>query len=163
MLALFTQTMSTAVLSVNCVNMMGQTPLHKACLLGQRVLVEMFVRHGAFLNIGTKENNQTPLHLACQYNQKDVRKGRWDAGVVVEDIHALGEGTEHVCKERERANRREEKKGRERRKGRGKQHKNISKYFLLSLYVFYLLRACVCLDVGGAHVAGAQCPARHQG
>lgn len=64
--------MSRSVLSVDCTDMLGHTPLHKACLVGQRGLVELFLRHGALLDSRTKENDQTPLHLACQYNQKDV-------------------------------------------------------------------------------------------
>jgi ankyrin repeat protein len=64
--------MSTSVLSVNCTDQLGHTPLHKACLVGERGLVELFLRHGALLDSRTKDNDQTPLHLACQYNQKDV-------------------------------------------------------------------------------------------
>ena len=35
----------------------------------------MFLRHGSLLDSKTKDNDQTPLHLACQYNQKDVSRG----------------------------------------------------------------------------------------
>jgi len=52
------------------------SPLHKASLNGHRQLVEMLLAHGALINLGSTETNMTPLHLACQYNQKDVRKRR---------------------------------------------------------------------------------------
>ena len=68
----FPQSLSTSILSINCTDPFGHTPLHKACLVGEREMVELFIRHGALLDSRTKDNDQTPLHLACQYNQKDV-------------------------------------------------------------------------------------------
>lgn len=75
--------MAGETLSVNCSDSSGHTPLHEACLVGQREMVELFLRHGAQLEIIAPENDQSPLHVACQYNHKDVRKERsygWGQG-----------------------------------------------------------------------------------
>ena len=64
--------LSTSILSINCTDPSGHTPLHKACQVGEREMAELFIQHGALLDSRIKDNDQTPLHLACQYNRKDV-------------------------------------------------------------------------------------------
>ena len=59
-------------LTVNTCDAVGNTPLHKAALRGQRQIVEALLEHGAAKNVPTKDEFFTPLHLACQYNHKDV-------------------------------------------------------------------------------------------
>lgn len=59
-------------LTVNACDAVGNTPLHKAALRGQRQIVEALLEHGAAKNVPTKDEFFTPLHLACQYNHKDV-------------------------------------------------------------------------------------------
>ncbi len=62
-----------AVLSINSCDPQGQTPLHKASLLGHINMVDLLLAHGAMPDVRARESQQTPLHLACQYNQQDVR------------------------------------------------------------------------------------------
>ncbi|XP_064398066.1 ankyrin repeat domain-containing protein 27-like isoform X2 [Halichondria panicea] len=61
-----------AVLSINSCDPQGQTPLHKASLLGHINMVDLLLAHGAMPDVRARESQQTPLHLACQYNQQDV-------------------------------------------------------------------------------------------
>lgn len=60
------------VLSINCRDSKGFTPLHQAALVGHMVMVELLLAHGAQPEVTTKQTLQTPLHLACQYNHKNV-------------------------------------------------------------------------------------------
>ena len=62
----------STTITVNTCDPHGYTPLHKAALLGQRKMVQLLLKHGAYIEARTFENQQSPLHLACQYNHKDV-------------------------------------------------------------------------------------------
>ncbi len=61
-----------SILSINSCDPQGQTPLHKACLLGHTKMVEVLLAHKALPDVRARESQQTPLHLACQYNHQDV-------------------------------------------------------------------------------------------
>jgi ankyrin repeat protein len=69
--------------SVNVVDGMGETPLHKASMKGHQDVVELLIANGAHLDAKTKDGC-TPLYIAVSNHQKNIAQLLLAHGAVME-------------------------------------------------------------------------------
>ena len=65
--------MHCSVTDCDSADILGDTPLHKACRHGNAETVKILLDKGATIDVGNKEST-TPLHVACKEGHVDVVK-----------------------------------------------------------------------------------------
>jgi len=69
---------------INKENIIGETPLFKAYLSGNKALVKYLIEQGEDVNKENKLNGQTPLSLACEKENEVIVKYLVEHGAIID-------------------------------------------------------------------------------
>jgi ankyrin repeat protein len=82
--------------NINKADVLGQTPLHTACIIGNIDVVLWLVKKGANIN-KLDENGSTPLHWACAKGNEAVAQVLIEKGCEVATSNSEGNTSLHLA------------------------------------------------------------------